>query len=115
METVFPKVFWLASVLSVTVITAGVALYLERFGWHLRLEPLVSGRWGWSILIGGTLALLLTLFHFFAEDRLVPQVKSEESTPVTPRVLTVLRIAPRAGLAILVAVVILMAYAARGL
>lgn len=114
MEAVFPRVFRLASVLSVTVVTAGIALYLERFDWRLRLSPLVSGRWGWSILIGSSLALLLTGFHFFAEARLAPQVKGARDAPVDRLVLTVLRIAPRVGLTILVTVTILMAYAAHG-
>lgn len=113
-ETVFPRVFRLASVLSITAITAGIALYLERFDWQLRFSPLVTGRWGWSILIGSSLALLLTMFHFFAEGRLAPHVKGARNTPVDRRVLTVLRFAPRVGLTVLVTVVILMAYAARG-
>jgi putative copper export protein len=113
--TVFPRVFRLASVLSLTAITTGAALYLERFGWRLELRPLVTGRWGWSILIGGSLALLLTVFHFFAEGLLAPHVRGAADTPVDSRVLTVLRIAPRIGLAILVTVIILMAYAVRGL
>jgi hypothetical protein len=115
LKTVFPRVFRLASVLSVTVVTTGLALYLERFGWHLQLEPLVTTRWGWSILTGGTLALILTAFHFFAEARLAPHVKGGGATPVDPRVMSVLRIAPRVGLTILVTVVVAMAYAARGL
>ncbi len=115
METVFPRVFRLASVLSVTVVTAGIVLYLERFDWRLRLSPLVTGRWGWSILIGSSLTLLLTAFHFFAEARLAPHVKGARNKPLDRRVLMVLRIAPRVGLTILVTVVVLMAYAARGL
>lgn len=115
LKTVFPRVFRLASVLSVAVVTTGLALYLERFGWRLQLEPLVSTRWGWSILTGGTLALFLTGFHFLAEGRLAPHVKGGGTTPVDPRVMSVLRIAPRVGLTILVTVVIAMAYAARGL
>lgn len=114
-EMVFPRVFRLASILSVTVVSAGLALYLERFEWRLELEPLVTGRWGWSILIGSSLTVLLALFHFFAEGRLAPHVKGAGTTPVAPRVLTVLRIAPRVGLAILATVMILMAYAAQGI
>ncbi|MFQ5555777.1 MAG: DUF4149 domain-containing protein [Acidimicrobiia bacterium] len=114
-EVVFPRIFRLASVLSITVVAAGIALYFERVGWRFTLRPLVTGRWGWSILIGGGLALLLTIFHFVAEGRLAPHVKGATDTPFEPRVLTVLRIAPRVGLTILVTVVILMAYAARGL
>ena len=112
---VFPRVFRLASVLSVTVVAAGVALYLERFGWRLELRPLVSSRWGWSILIGGSLAVILTVFHFVAEGRLAPLVRRATDSPIERRVLTVLRIAPRVGLGILVTTTILMAYAARGL
>ena len=112
---VFPRVFRLASVLSVTVVSAGIALYLERFGWRLELQPLVSSRWGWSILIGGGLGLILTIFHFVAEGRLAPLVRRGSDAPLDTRVLTVLRIAPKVGLGILVTTVVLMAYAARGL
>lgn len=112
---ILPRVFRLASVLSVTVVTAGMALYLERFDWKFQLEPLMTGRWGWSILIGGLMALLLTLFHFFAEERLAPHVKAGRDGPIDSQVMTILRIAPRVGLTILVTVVILMAYATRGI
>lgn len=111
---VFPRVFRLASVLSVTVIVAGIALYLERFDWRLRLEPLVDGRWGWAILIGSLLTVLLTAFHFFAEARLAPQVKGASGSPIDRRVVSVLRIAPRVGLGILLTVLFLMVLAAHG-
>ncbi len=114
-KTVFPGVFRLASIASLTVIAAGIALYFERFDWSIQLSPLVTGRWGWSILIGSVLAVLLTLFHFFAEERLAPHVRGAGEVPVSPRVLAILRFAPRVGLTILVTVTILMAYAARGL
>ncbi|MFQ5521974.1 MAG: DUF4149 domain-containing protein [Acidimicrobiia bacterium] len=113
-DAVFPKVFRLASVLSVTVVITGLASYLERVGWQLELRPLTSGRWGWSILIGGLLALLLTVFHFVAEGRLAPHIRGTGSAPMSPRGLTVLRIAPRVGLAILLTVVFLMTYAVHG-
>lgn len=114
MAAIFPRVFRLASVLSLTVVGAGVLLYLETFDWNLRLSPLVDGRWGWSILVGSSLAILLTLFHFFAEGRLAPPVRGAATTPLDPRVITVLRIAPRVGLTILITVTVLMVYAVHG-
>lgn len=115
MAAVFPRVFRVASVLSLTVVGAGIALYLERFAWEVRLSPLFNGRWGWSIFAGSMLALLLTTFHFFAEGRLAPPVRGAGTSPVHPRVITILRIAPRVGLTILVSVTVLMVYAVRGL
>jgi len=111
-QLVFPRVFRVASVLSVTVIAAGVLLYFEKVGWHLDLAPLVSTRWGWSILIGAVLGIALTAFHFFAEHRLLPIVKN--SDVIDSRALLLLRVAPRVGLGILVLVVVLMSYAAHG-
>ncbi len=109
---VFPRVFRLASVLSITAITAGVLLYFSKVGWRLDLAPLVSTRWGWSILVGAVLGLALTAFHFFAEHRLLPIVRGSDD--IDAATLRLLRVAPRVGLGILVTVVILMSYAAHG-
>lgn len=109
---VFPRVFRVASVLSLTVISAGLLLYFEKVGWRFDLEPLVSTRWGWSILIGGVLGGVLTVFHFFAEQRLLPIVR--RSDDIDAQTLLLLRVAPRVGLGILILVVVLMSYAAHG-
>jgi uncharacterized membrane protein len=111
-QLVFPRVFRVASVLSVTVIAAGVLLYLEKVGWRFDLAPLVSTRWGWSILIGAVLGIALTGFHFFAEHRLLPIVKGADG--IDAATLRLLRLAPRGGLGVLVTVVVLMSYAAHG-
>ena len=102
--------FRVASVLSLTVISAGLLLYFEKVGWRFDLEPLVSTRWGWSILIGGVLGGVLTVFHFFAEQRLLPIVR--RSDDIDAQTLLLLRVAPRVGLGILILVVVLMSYAA---
>jgi len=111
-QLVFPRVFRVASVLSLTVIAAGVLLYFEKVGWRFDLAPLVSTRWGWSILIGAVLGVALTAFHFFAEHRLLPIVKGSDQ--IDAQSLLLLRLAPRIGLGILVLIVVLMSYAAHG-
>jgi hypothetical protein len=56
--------------------------------------------------------LLLALFHFFIENRLEPRQGSELDVEKT---LSVLRIIPRIGMGVLVLIVLLMMFAARGL
>jgi len=116
MAAVFPRVFRLASVLSLTALTAGAGLYLTTNNWHLALGRLVSGRWGWSILIGASLGLTLTLFHFIAERRLEPAVTGIGEGGITEETaVKYLQIIPRVGLGILLVIFAAMMYAARGL
>lgn len=116
LATVFPRVFRLASVLSATAVLAGGLLWLASNDWHLNLGSLVSERRGLSILIGGTLGLGLTLFHFIAESKLEPMAirvgSGEADDDTLVRRLTII---PRVGLGILVVVFGAMMYAARGL
>lgn len=118
MAAVFPHVFRLASILSLTTILAGAALNLSLNGWHVdvALIRLTSTRWGWSILLGGLFGLGLTLFHLFAERRLEPHVVAadeETDDEAFASVLRRLRIIPRAGLGVLVLTFLLMMFAVR--
>lgn len=118
MAAVFPRVFRLASVLSLTTILAGAALNLSLNGWRVdvALVRLTSTRWGWSILLGGLLGLGLALFHLFAEHRLEPHVlAAEEETDdeVFASVLRRLRVIPSAGLGVLLLTFVLMMFAVR--
>lgn len=119
LSTVFPQVFRLASVLSLTTILAGAALNLSLSNWEINtaISRLGSSRWGWSILIGGLLGLGLTLFHFFIEGRLEPLVKAagdgvenEQEALLLHR----LQILPRVGLGVLLLIFLLMMFAVRG-
>lgn len=113
---VFPRVFRLASVLSATAIISGAVMNYLMTGWN---DPgaLLGSRWGISILIGGSLGLLLTLFHFFVETRLegVAGTADDLSETEVEKIVSVLTMVPRVGLLIVALVVLLMMYAARGL
>jgi uncharacterized membrane protein len=112
---IFPRVFRLASVLSLTAILSGAAMSYLMTGWK-NLDALLATRWGIGILIGGSLGLLLALFHFFAESRLEPVAVSalEGSDIEIDKFVSVLKIVPRVGLLVILAVVLFMMYAARG-
>jgi uncharacterized membrane protein len=113
---IFPRVFRLASVLSLTAILSGALMNYLMTGWK-NLDALLGTRWGIGILIGGSLGLLLTLFHFFAESRLEPVAVSvrDESEIDIEKFVSVLKIVPRVGLLVILTVVLLMMYAARGM
>jgi hypothetical protein len=83
-----------------------------------RIDPgaLFGTRWGRSILVGGTLGLLLGLFHFFVEDRLEnAAVRAGDDPALDEGLVRRLRVIPRVGLGVLVVVIGSMMYAARGL
>ena len=110
---VFPRVFQLASVLSLLTISSGAVMSYIITGWK-NLPPLLDTRWGIGILIGGGLGLALTLFHFLAESRLEPVAAKADDADVE-KLISVLKIVPRVGLVVILAIVLLMMYAARGL
>lgn len=115
LSTIFPRVFRLASVLSATAVAAGAALYLASNDWSLNVDRLLTERWGLSILIGGTLGLALTVFHFVVEGRLEPIVARAQSGEIDEeRLVRFLTVVPRVGLGVLVVVFGAMMYAARG-
>ena len=115
LTTVFPRIFTLASVLSLTAVISGAALvYLITDG---DLALLTEGRWGLSILIGGSIGLALTLFHFLLENRLARgiglgrrDISDEAITDVHAKLKTI----PRLGLGVITATYVLMMFAVRG-
>lgn len=121
MAAVFPRVFQLASIIVATALLSGAALNLSMSGWdlHTAIARLFSGsRWGYAILIAGSLGLGLGLFHFVAESRLEPRVVAAESSAEQADLEIVLRrlkIIPRVGLGILLVIFLLMMAAAHGL
>lgn len=112
---VFPRLFRLASVLSLISIFSGLTMTYLISGWT-NLSIFFTTRWGVAILIGGLLGLSLTGFHFFVESRLKPVASAlEEGTEEElGRMMTVLKSVPRAGLAVMIVIFLLMMYAARG-
>ncbi len=115
LATIFPRIFHLASWLAVPAVVFGALLNLSMTDWRLDWELLTTSRWGWSILVGGTLGLLLTLFHFLVESRLEKVVvDTGVSDEALDGVMGKLRTIPRFGLAVLIIVFGSMMYAARG-
>lgn len=113
--TLFPRLFRLASILSATTVLTGA--YLLHVYTQDDFTLLLNGRWGLGILIGGSLGLLLTLFHFFMENKLAKRigiVKKTGSADVLEDVHLKLRIVPRLGLVVIVTAYLLMLYAVRG-
>ncbi len=116
MNAVFPRVFRLASILAGTAVTAGLTLVLIMTGGDLTVLP--ESRWGTFIMIGGSLALLIAIFHFFMERKLAAKigvgdcevVPDDEEDPHGR-----LNIVPRVALLILTGIFLSMMYAVRGL
>jgi uncharacterized membrane protein len=117
LHKIFPRVFRLASFLSVLALSSGLIMSYLITGWK-DLDVFLSTRWGVSILIGGSLGLLLTMFHFFVESRLEPLVASLNESPQqmdVERITRFLQYIPRAGLLVILTTFILMMVAARGI
>jgi uncharacterized membrane protein len=113
---VFPLVFRLASALAVITLLAGAALNFLLTRWQ-NLGSYAATLRGGAIILGGSLGLLLAVFHFVVEARLESRVQSllgaGDETAVN-RVTRFLTLVPRVGLAVLLAVFILMMIGARG-
>lgn len=110
LNTIFSKIFNLASVLAATTaITGGILLY-NFIGLNLgQLTEL--GTWGWSILIAGTLGLILTLFHFFIENHLARKVGVGNPNITQDAVEDVnikLKIIPRLGMIVITTIFLLI-------
>ena len=116
MVAVFPRIFRLASVLSVLAVVSGLLIAVAMSDGDLSV--FLKGRWGRFILVGGSLGGLLTLFHFFLENRvgriLVP-LRGEATDADIEFVYRRLKIIPRVGLVVITAIVVSMMYAARGI
>ena len=112
--SVFPRIFNLASILSATVVFTGV--FMVYYLTQGKLESLLSGKWGLSILIGGGLGIILTLFHFFMENRLARKIglgKMGDDQKLS-EVHLKLKIVPRLGLLVILVIFLLMLNAAHG-
>ncbi len=114
-KSIFPRIFKLASVFSATVVITG--LYLVYYLTNGNLEALLHGRWGISILIGSSLGILLTLFHFFLEGKLSKKISmgKQGDNQKLEEVHLKMKIVPRVGLTILTVIFLLMINAAHGI
>jgi len=112
---VFPRIFRLASWLSLTAVVTGAYLAWVRYG----QDP--SQLWttlqGMVFLVGASLALLLTAFHFILEPRLdgmICTAHEHDDVAITDQVVRALRIVPRVGLLVITAIVVSMMVGSRG-
>jgi uncharacterized membrane protein len=117
LTTVFPRVFRMASVLSATSVVSGLMLITMITDGNF--AQLLEGRWGHAILFGGTLGTLLTVFHFFMENRLAKKIGVGcEHLPSDAQLTDVhakLKVVPRAGMLVISTIFLSMMYAVRGL
>lgn len=111
--TVFPYIFRLATVLGGLAVTAGLALVL----WTTRLDLtlLVTTSWGWRILVGGVIGLVIFVFHLVEESGVERSLAAEltvlrdsDDPEAAKKLLHHLAIFPRVGMLILMLVVGLM-------
>lgn len=113
---IFPKLFRMVSILSAsTVLTGSILLW---FYTKYDFEILLSGRWGLSILIGGSMGLLLTLFHFFIENKITKLLAPNDAKFIEENhalVYSKLKIIPRIGLVVITSIFIVMMFAVRGI
>jgi uncharacterized membrane protein len=115
LNNVFPRVFRMASVLSAGVAATGALLLHHHVGFHL--SRLGESHWGHMILVGGTMGLLLTLFHFFMENHLARRVGvgcPDISAAQVEDVHAKLTIVPRIGLVVISTIFVVMMTAVRG-
>ena len=113
--TIFPKIFRVASHLSIIAVLTGIHLVVSLT--DADLSNLLSGRWGLSILIGGSLGILLTLFHFFMENRMAKKIgiAKDGNDDMVDDVHLKLKIVPRLGLVVITLILLLMINASRGI
>ena len=74
-RNVFPRTFWLASILAATALASGLTMSYLMKGWK-DLSVFFTTRWGLEILVGGLLGLVLAVFHFAVEGRLEPRISA---------------------------------------
>ena len=113
---VFPRVFRLASVLAATAVGCGLIMAFHRFGDEPSL--LWTTPTGGAFLVGGSMALALTTFHFILEPRLdgmICHASEARDFEVSDRVIRMLRVVPRVGLAVFTGIVVLMMIGSHGL
>ena len=115
LNTVFPRIFRLASVLSATTVVTGAVLFVKRVG--LNVEAIFGSASATFLAIGAIMGLALTFFHFFMEPRLAKLchiADAEGNDDVTDSVVSRLRVVPRGGLAFMSLIVLFMMLGARG-
>lgn len=115
LTSIFPRIFKLASILSATVVLTG--LYMVFYLTNGNLEALLQGRWGLSVLVGGSLGIILTIFHFFLEKKLAKKILlgKQGDKEKLAEVHLKMKLVPRIGLTILIIIFLLMINAVHGI
>ncbi len=108
-NSIFLKLFRLASVLALVTILTGAVLLYNFIGFNIA-SLTERGSWGWSILIGGSLGLVLTIFHFFIENWLAKKLgnTSTGSKEDVDDVHLKLKFIPRIGMIVITLIFLLM-------
>ena len=116
LTTVFPRVFRMASVLSAIAVLTGVLMVVHLTDGNI--GKLTESRWGKAIMVGGSMGIFLTFFHFFMENKLAKAIGIGcEYIPSDEQLASVhnkLKIVPRGGLIFISAIFCVMMYAVRG-
>ena len=105
----------LLSVLSLTAVVTGAYLLWHRF--EGQWDALFTTGQGHAFLFGGTVAILLTTFHFAIEpqlDGMICTAADNDDLEVTARVVRLLQIIPRVGMVVILAIFLAMMIGARG-
>jgi uncharacterized membrane protein len=118
LQTAFPYVFRLATVLGGIAIVSGLGL----LAWYTQLDftrP-VTTTWGWRVLAGGSLGGALYAFHVFQESGMERSLAAHlvfltdhDDPHVAEPLLRHLALFPRIGIVVLLLVIGLMSAAAR--
>jgi len=113
--TIYPKIFKVESHLLIIAVLTGIHLVMSHT--NADLSNLLSGRWGLSILIGGSLGILLTVFHFFIEKRMAKKIgiTKGSSNEIVGNVHLKIKIIPRLVLVVITSIFLLMINASRGI
>ena len=110
---VFPRVFRLASWLAGISLAAGLWLNYLLTGWT-HMGAYFGSLRGGAILVGAVLGGLLAGFHYFIEPQLEQRLLAMEDAASQQRLMQILTVVPRAGLVVLVGILVSMMISARG-
>ena len=113
----FPKIFNLASVLSLTALVSGYTLFwmLTDGDWHYFFNNGIRGK---ALLLGMSLGTLLVFFHFFIENQMAKKIGivcNNSGHEMLEDIHLRLKIVPRLGLLVITTILVSMMIAARGI
>jgi uncharacterized membrane protein len=110
---VFPRVFQVASWLAGTSLAAGLLLNYLMTGWT-HMGAYFDSMRGGAILVGALLGGLLASVHYFIEPYLEQRLLALNDAASQQRLMQILTVVPRAGLLVMVGILVSMMIGARG-